>query len=92
MKRNLFPAGWDEARTRRVLQYYERQTDAAAVAEDEAAFRRPGQTVIVVPSRLVPEITRLIQGRPAGPQTDSQRPHKALQPRAQKPRRVVSPR
>jgi hypothetical protein len=40
MKRNHFPVGWDAARTRRVQQHYERQTDDAAVAEDEVAARQ----------------------------------------------------
>lgn len=31
-----FPAGWDEARVRQVLGYYEHQTEEA-IAEDEAA-------------------------------------------------------
>jgi len=86
MRRNRFPAGWNEARVRRVLEHYERQTDDEAVAEDEAAFRRRGLTVMVVPQRLVPEITRLIEGRRAGRQT-SRRPNRALQPPAQKARR-----
>jgi hypothetical protein len=33
-----FPPGWDEERIRGVLEYYERQTDEEAAAEDEAAF------------------------------------------------------
>jgi len=37
MKRNRFPAGWNEARVRRVLEHYEGQTEDEAVAEDEAA-------------------------------------------------------
>ncbi len=61
MKKTRFPAGWNEARVRRVLKEYERQTDDEAVAEDEAAFQSLGQTVMVVPKRLVPEITRLIE-------------------------------
>ncbi len=61
MKRSRFPAGWDEARVRRVLRHYEQQTEAEAVAEDEAAFESRGQAVVVVPKALVPEITRLIQ-------------------------------
>lgn len=60
MKRNRLPAGWNEAKTRRVLEHYERQTEEEAVAEDEAAFQSSGQTVMVVPKRLVPAITRLI--------------------------------
>lgn len=59
-KRNRFPAGWIEARVRAVLKHYEEQTEEEAVAEDEAAFRARGQTVMVVPQRLVPAITRLI--------------------------------
>jgi hypothetical protein len=63
MKRNRFPAGWDEARVRSVLEHYEQQTEDEGVAEDEAAFRLRGQTVVVVPKRLVPEVTRLIEMR-----------------------------
>ncbi len=87
MKRNRFPAGWDEARVRRVLEHYEGQTEDEAVAEDEAAFRMRGQTVMVVPKRLVPEITRLIEGGRSGRQTSSDRPHKTVQPTAHRARR-----
>ena len=66
MKRNRFPAGWDEARVRRVLEHYEGQSEVEAVAEDEAAFELRGQTVMVVPKLLVPEITRLIEKRRSG--------------------------
>lgn len=38
MKQNRFPAGWNEARVRKVLEHYEGQTEDEAVAEDEAAF------------------------------------------------------
>ncbi len=84
MKRNRFPAGWDEARVRRLLDHYERQTEDEAVAEDEAAFRLRGQTVMVVPKGLVREITRLIEGRR---QTRTRGPSRALQPTAHKTRR-----
>ena len=63
MKRNRFPAGWDQARVQSVLEHYEQQTEDEALAEDEAAFRLRGQTVVVVPKRLVPEVTRLIEMR-----------------------------
>ena len=64
-KRSQFPKGWDEARVRAVLEHYESQTEDEAVAEDEAAFRRRGQTVMVVPTQLVPAITGLITKRGA---------------------------
>jgi len=87
MKRNRFPAGWNEARVRRVLEHYQGQTEDEAVAEDEAAFQLGDQTVMVVPNRLVPEITRLIERRRSPRQTSSCRPDKAFQPPAHTPRR-----
>jgi hypothetical protein len=59
-RRNRFPTGWNEDRVREVLEHYESQTEEEAVAEDEAAFRRRDQTVMVVPKELVPAITKLI--------------------------------
>ena len=50
-------------RVRRVLEHYEKQTEDEAVAEDEAAFVSEGQTVMVVPTELVPEIRALIARR-----------------------------
>jgi len=87
MKRNRFPAGWNEARVRSVLEHYERQTEEEAVAEDEAAFRRRDQAVMVVPKSLVPAITRLIERRGPGRQAGSRRPNRALQPAPRKTRR-----
>src|SRR5947207_12834445 len=81
-KKNKFPPGWDEARVRAVLKHYEEQTDDEAVAEDEAAFRARGQTVMVVPQRLVPAITRLITREKS--MALRKRPNKTLQDRAQR--------
>ena len=69
------------------MEHYERQTEDEAVAEDEATFHLRGQAVMVVPKRLVPEITRLIEGRRSGRRKGSRRPNKVLQPAAHKPRR-----
>ena len=60
-KRNRFPAGWNQDRVRLLLRHYEEQTEDKAIAEDEAAFRKRGQTVMVVPRGLVPAITKLIK-------------------------------
>ena len=79
-KKSRFPAGWDEARVRAVLEHYETQSDDEAVAEDEAAFRARGQTIMVVPQRLVPAITRLITQEKTV--ALRRRPHKGLQPSA----------
>lgn len=56
MKKSEFPRGWDEERVRRVLDHYEQQTEAEAVAEDEASFEDTTQAVMEVPRELVPAI------------------------------------
>ncbi len=61
--RPKFPPGWDEERVRKVLAHYENQTEDEAVAEDEAAYEAEGQTVMIVPSDLVPAIRRLLGRR-----------------------------
>ena len=58
-----FPEGWDEDRVRRVLDHYEQQSEAEAVAEDEAAYDDTTQTVMEVPVDLVPEVRDLIAKR-----------------------------
>ena len=62
-KRQKFPRGWDEARVRRVIEHYENQTEDEAVAEDEAAMKLDGQSMMLVPTKLVPEIRRYIASR-----------------------------
>jgi hypothetical protein len=42
------------------VKHYESQSAAEAVAEDEAAFEMQGQTTMVVPTELVPEIRKLL--------------------------------
>lgn len=64
-KKTEFPPGWDEARVRRVLAHYERQSEAGAVAEDEAAYEHPDQVFMEVPVDLVPEVRRLIASKKA---------------------------
>ena len=60
MKQQHYPTGWNEDRVRKLLQHYETQSENEAVAEDEAAFRRRSQTVMVVPTQLVSTITKMI--------------------------------
>ena len=60
MKPSKFPPGWDAERVKRVLAHYEAQSEEEAVAEDEAAFEALGQTVMEVPTDLVPRIRQLI--------------------------------
>lgn len=60
MKQNKFPPGWDEERVKRVLVHYESQTEEEAVAEDEVAFEAADQTIMEVPTELVPKVRELI--------------------------------
>ena len=60
MKPNCFPPGWDIERVRRVIAHYDRLSEEEAVAQDEAAYENPGQSMIEVPSELIPKIRNLI--------------------------------
>lgn len=60
MKQSKFPSGWNLERVKRVMTHYESQSEEEAVAEDEAAFEAPDQTVMEVPTELVPTIRELI--------------------------------
>ena len=60
MSKNRFPPGWNEQRVQQVLSHYEEQTEAEAVAEDEAAFESQTQTVMEIPLELVPAVRELL--------------------------------
>ena len=60
MSQQAYPIGWDEERVKRVLAHYEQQCEEEAVAEDEAAFEKNGETAMDVPYELIPTIRELI--------------------------------
>jgi hypothetical protein len=78
MKQTRYPTGWNEERVRKLLQHYETQTEEEAVAEDEAAFRRRDQAVMIVPKHLVPTITRMIAREGKHKQSPARRPNKGI--------------
>lgn len=63
MKRTRFPDGWDEKRVAELIAYYESQSEDEAVAEDEATLREPNQTLMEIPTDLVPAVRELIAKR-----------------------------
>ena len=65
MKQAKYPAGWDEARVKRVLAHYEQQSDEEAVAEDEAAYESTTHTM-EVRIDLGPPFRELLAKRRAG--------------------------
>ena len=60
MRQSKFPPGWDTERVSSVLAHYDSQSEEEAVAEDEAAFEISGQTVMEVPTEIVPAVRELI--------------------------------
>jgi hypothetical protein len=60
MKKQKFPPGWDEARVKSLIAHYEQMDDNEMIAEDEAAQEMTGQTLMVIPTELVPEVRELI--------------------------------
>jgi hypothetical protein len=55
-----FPPGWNEKRVKNVLSHYVSQTEEEAVVEDESAFEAAGQTIMEIPTELVPKVRELI--------------------------------
>ena len=64
-KKQEFPRGWNEKRIQEVIAYYENQTEEEQLAEHEAAYATADQTMMGVPTELVPEIRKLIARRGA---------------------------
>ncbi|MGI0479393.1 hypothetical protein ACN4EE_01240 [Geminocystis sp. CENA526] len=58
MSKNKFPPGWNEQRVKKLINYYENQSEDEAVAEDETVSSQ--QTLMQVPTELVPTILELI--------------------------------
>ena len=61
--RQRFPRGWNAKRVMELLAYYDNQTDEEGAAEYEAAMTINGQSMMLVPTELIPEIRRLIARR-----------------------------
>jgi hypothetical protein len=65
MKQSKFPPGWNAERVKSVLEHYEALSEDEALAEDEAAYEMPGQTIMEVPTDIVPAVRELIAKRNA---------------------------
>lgn len=60
MKKQTLPRGWTEKAIRDLAAHHDRQTDEEQAAEIEAALSAKDQTLMVVPTDLVPAIEALI--------------------------------
>jgi len=66
MKKQRLPKGWTEEQIRKLAEHHDNLTEAEQVAEIEAALTDGNQTLIAVPTALIPEIVKLISNkRPA---------------------------
>jgi hypothetical protein len=66
MKKQRMPQGWTAKQIRALAKRHDNMTDDDVAAEIDAGLKKKNQTVMVVPTELVPEITRLIaKKRPA---------------------------
>ena len=79
MTNEKYPRGWSEARVRRVLEYYESQSDEEAAAEIEAGFK---STTMEVPVGLVPVVRQLIAKRRSARTHQTKTRRTGLQPAA----------
>jgi hypothetical protein len=66
MTQNVFPPGWDEERVRRVIDYYEQQTEEEIVGEIESALEDQDYVLIEVPIELEQAVRELIAKYQAG--------------------------
>ena len=66
MKQAKYLDGWGEARVRRVLEYYDTQSDEEVVAEDEAVHEATTHAAMEVPGEPVPVVRELIAKRAVG--------------------------
>ena len=72
-----YPRGWNETRVRRVLDYYDAQSDEEAAAEIDAAF---ASTTMEVPVALVPTVRQLIAKRKSRHTSRTKTHNKAVAP------------
>ena len=55
-----FPLNWDEERVQSVIMHYESQTEEEAMVEDEMILADEAQTIMEIPTELVPLVRELI--------------------------------
>ena len=63
MTENRYPKGWDAERVRKVIEFYDNQTDEEAAAELEAAEEDENITWFAIPNDLADEVRKLLAKR-----------------------------
>lgn len=57
---NRYPKGLTHRKVQTLIDHYEHQTDAEAIAEAEAAYRKRTTAMIEVPVKMLPAVRQLI--------------------------------
>lgn len=60
---NRYPRGLNRRKVQALLAHYEHQSDADAIAEAEAAYRKRRAALIEVPIQLIPAVRKLLAGK-----------------------------
>ena len=60
MKKQKYPAGWDEKRIQELIAHYEGQTEDEEFADIEASREAEDVTLMAIPTELVPEVRALL--------------------------------
>ena len=57
---NVYPPGWDAQRVQEVIDYYDSMSDDDLAAEIEASDADPNNTMMQIPTVLVPAVQELL--------------------------------
>ena len=57
---NVYPPGLDAKQVQEIIEYYDSLTEEEWIAELEAAYEDPNNTVMVIPTELVPAVRELL--------------------------------
>jgi hypothetical protein len=63
MKKQRLPKGWTEEKIRKLADHHDNLTEDEQAAEIEGGLTEENQTVMVVPTELVPELVKLINNK-----------------------------
>lgn len=60
---NRYPKGWNRKQVEALIRHYESQSDKAAIAEAEAAYRKRNSALVEIPVKLLPQVRKLLARR-----------------------------
>ena len=55
------PPGWTAAQMRKLVDYYDHQSEEESAAEVERALGEDAEAIVIVPKKLVPAVKRFVR-------------------------------